>query len=47
MIISGNKKKIDTNEFNVSISGNVIVKSDYVKHLGSIFRRSSVIENTY
>ena len=34
MIISGNKKKIDTNEFNVSISGNVIVKSDYVKYLG-------------
>ena len=28
------KKKIDTNEFNVSISGNVIVKSDYVKYLG-------------
>ena len=34
MIISVNKKKIDTNEFNVSISGNVIVKSDYVKYLG-------------
>ena len=33
MIISGNKKKIDTNEFNVSISGNLIVKSDYVKYL--------------
>ena len=33
MIISGNKKKIDTNELNVSISGNVIVKSDYVKYL--------------
>ena len=34
MIVSGNTKKIDTNEFNVSISGNVIVKSDYVKYLG-------------
>ena len=34
MIISGNKEKIDTNEFNVSISGNVIVKSDNVKYLG-------------
>ena len=34
MIISRNKKKIDTNEFNVSISGDVIVKSDYVKYLG-------------
>ena len=34
MIISCNKKKIDTNEFNVSISGNVIVKFDYVKYLG-------------
>ena len=34
MIISGNKKKIDTNKFNVSSSGNVIVKSDYVKYLG-------------
>ena len=34
MIISGNKKKIDTNEFNVSVSGNLIVKSDYVKYLG-------------
>ena len=34
IIIPGNKKKIDTNEFNVSISGNVIAKSDYVKYLG-------------
>ena len=34
MIISSNEKKIDTNKFNVSISGNVIVKSDYVKYLG-------------
>ena len=34
MIISSSKKKIDTNEFNVSISGDVIVQSDYVKYLG-------------
>ena len=34
MIISGNKKKIDTHEFNISISGNLIVKFDYVKYLG-------------
>ena len=33
-MISGNKKKIDANEFKVSISGNLIVKSDYVKYLG-------------
>ena len=35
MIISGNKKKIDANDFNVSISGNLIVKSDYEKYLGA------------
>ena len=46
MIISGNKKKIDTNEFNVSICGNVIAKSD-CQVSWSIFRRSSVVENTY
>ena len=34
MIISGNKKKTDTNEFNVSICGDLIVKSDYVKYFG-------------
>ena len=34
MIISGNKKKIDTNKFNVSISGSLVVKSEYVKYLG-------------
>ena len=34
--MTGNKKKIDINKFNVSISGNLIVKSDYVKYLGVI-----------